>query len=131
LGICLLHTDGALAIGVNAKNILREEIGRYFELKEASIGPLKLYFGGRTREVELDNGFHAWLMGASQYVESPVKNVELQLCKSNQKLPSKADTPIQTSYRPELDITEALPPDLASYNQSLIGILQYHQEKIT
>jgi hypothetical protein len=42
----LLYTDDALVISDNAENILRNEIGRYFQLKEESIGPPpKLYLG--------------------------------------------------------------------------------------
>ena len=39
----------------NAEEILREEIGKYFELKEESIGRPSLYLGGRVRQVKLDN----------------------------------------------------------------------------
>jgi hypothetical protein len=42
----LLYTDDALSIGVEAESTLRKEIGNYFELKEKSIGPPKLYLGG-------------------------------------------------------------------------------------
>ena len=94
-------------------------------MKEASIGPPKLYLGGRTREVELDNGVKAWAIIALQYVQTAVKNVELHLSKNNQKLPSKADTPIQTSYRPGLDPSDELLPEQSSYYQSLIGVLRW------
>ena len=39
------------------------------------------------------------------------------------KLPAKAETPMQTSYRPELDVTPELKPTDAAYYQSLIGVL--------
>ena len=42
----LLYTDNALAISKNAKSILRNALGRYFELKEESIEPPKIYLGG-------------------------------------------------------------------------------------
>ena len=38
----LLYTDDALAIGEYAEKILRNEIGRYFIMKEESIGPPKI-----------------------------------------------------------------------------------------
>jgi hypothetical protein len=42
------------------------------------------------------------------------------------KLPSRAETPMQTSYRPELDIlTPELGPTDAAYFQSIIGILRW------
>ena len=94
----LLYTDDALAIGANPEKLLRHEIGRFFELKESSIGPPKIYLGGHTRKVVLENGVEAWAFGSSQYVQSAVKNVEEYLAKRDQKLPRKAETPIRTSY---------------------------------
>jgi hypothetical protein len=63
-----LYTDDALSIGVEAESILRKEIGTYFELKEKSIGPPKLYLGGYLSLVELDNGVKAWAFSSPQYV---------------------------------------------------------------
>jgi hypothetical protein len=127
----LLYVDDALAIGENAERILREELGRYFELKSGSIGPPNLYLGGNVRKVQLDNGVECWAFGSSQYVQSAVKNVESYLAKQTRttwKLPNKADTPMQTSYRPELDVTPELEPSDAAYYQSLIGILRWMVE---
>ena len=45
----LLYTDDALAVSENGESILRNEIGKYFELKEASIG----YCGGWLNWVDL------------------------------------------------------------------------------
>jgi hypothetical protein len=44
------------------------------------------------------------------------------------KLPAKADTPIQTSFRPELDISPELNETESSYYQSLIGVLRWMVE---
>jgi hypothetical protein len=42
----LLCTDDALVVSDNAEQVLRNELGRYFTLKEESIGPPKIYLGG-------------------------------------------------------------------------------------
>ena len=42
----LLYIDDALVISERAELILQSELGRYFELKEESIGPPSLYLGG-------------------------------------------------------------------------------------
>jgi len=52
----LLYVDDALAIGPNAERILREGIGRYFEIKEESIGLPTLYLGARVSKVVMENG---------------------------------------------------------------------------
>ena len=124
----LLYTDDALVISENAESILRTEIGRYFELKEESIGPPGLCLGGHLSLVTLDNGVKAWAFSSSQYVQAAVKNVEEFISKPENKrwkLPKKADTPMTTSYRPELDVSPELIPAEAAYYQSLIGVLRW------
>jgi Reverse transcriptase (RNA-dependent DNA polymerase) len=124
----LLYTDDTLVASENAENILRNEIGRYFELKEESIGPPKQYLGGHVRKVTLENGVEAYGFSSSQYVQAAVKNVQEMLMKEENKrwkLPAKANTPTSTVYRPELDVTPELKPNDAAYYQSLIGILRW------
>ena len=77
------------------------------------------------RNVELVNGAKAWAFSSSQYAQAAVKNVETYLLSKGKKFPSKADTPIRTVYRPELDVTPELNASDASYYQSLIGILRW------
>ena len=122
----LLYTDDALVISQNAENVLKKELGQYFELKPESIGPPKIYLGGHCRKVQLENGVEAWAFGSSQYVKAAVNNVKDYIDQQTRyKLPTKANTPMQTNYRPELDITPELRPVLASYFMSLIGILRW------
>ena len=124
----LLYTDDALVISENVERVLRLDLGRYFELKEESIGPPKLYLGSRIRKVQLENGIECWAASSSQYVQAAIKNVEEYLGKDQNpkmKLPTRAETPLQTSYRPELDVSPELGPVEAAYYQSLIGILRW------
>ena len=72
----MLYTDDTLAISENAKQILRGEIGKYFELKEELIGPPKIYLGGHVQNVKLDNAMSVWSFSSSQYVRTAVKNEE-------------------------------------------------------
>ena len=118
--------DDALVVSENAESILQNKPRRYFHLKEESIGPPTIYLGGRVHKVQLENGVWAWSFSSSQYVESAVKNVEEYVGRpknSHLKIPSKAETPLMTSYRPELDVSPELMPRDSVYNQSLIGIL--------
>jgi hypothetical protein len=121
----LLYTDDALAISMNAEHILRNEIGRYFELKEESIGPPEVYLGGRMRKVVLDNNVTAWAFGSTQYVRASVENVKEYIVKRQLEPLRKAKAPFRTKYRPEIDVTPELSVDEASYYQSLIGILRW------
>ena len=123
-----LYVDDALVISENAEEILREEIGKYFELKEESIGCPSLYLGGRVHQVKLNNGVDVWSFSSSQYIQTVVKNVEEWLSKRGDgrwKLPSKAETQMRSTYRPELDISPELSTEESSYYQSLIGVLRW------
>ena len=124
----LLYVDDALVVSENAESILQNELGRYFHLKEESIGPPTVYLGGMVHKVQLENGVWAWSFSSSQYVQSVIKNVEAYVRRpknSHLKMPSKAETPLMMSYRPELDVSSELTPRDSTYYQSLIGILQW------
>ena len=109
----LLYVDDSLVVSENAESILHNELRRYFHLKEELIGPPTIYLGGRVHKVQLENGIWAWSFSLSQYVQSAIKNVEEYVGKSENshlKIPSKAETPLTTSYRPELDVSPELTP---------------------
>ena len=119
----LLYTDDVLLISENGEKVFRNGIGKYFELKESSIGPPNQYLGGHIRKVELTNGVYAWEFSSSRYVTEAVNNVERQIAKNGYKLPRKLETPLQTSYCPKIYTTPELSPTDAAYYQSLIGML--------
>ena len=114
----LLYVDDALMVSENAVSILRNELGRYFHLKEESISPPTVCLGSRVCKVQLENGVWAWSFSSSQSVQSAVKNVEEYVAKSKNshlKIPSKAETPLTTSYWPELDVSPELTPRDSAY----------------
>ena len=80
---------------------------------------------GTIPEVIMENGTKCWSLGSSKYVRAAVQNVEDYLDRFDQKLPTKANTPFSSNYRPELDISRELNNTYASYFQSLIGILRW------
>ena len=72
------------------------------------------------RQVTMDNRQECWAFGYTQYVRAAVDNVEEYLSNKDEKLAAKALTPLTSNYRPEIDITEELGEDVASYYHSLI-----------
>ena len=124
----LLYTDDALVVSENGETVLRDELGKYFQLKEESIGPPDIYLGGKVTKVMLKNGAMSWAFSASQYVKSAVKNVEDYLSDRDMKLPGRAKSPLGSNYRPEIDLSDELDPVMAAYYQSLIGILRWAVE---
>ena len=121
----LLYVDDVLCISTNPKFVLENEIGKYWTLKKGSLGPPNIYLGNKVSEIVLENGVRAWSFSSLQYVQEAVKNVELHLKKTNEKLPSFAPSPLTSNYRPEVDISSELSPREASYYQSLIGTLRW------
>lgn len=125
---CCKYVNDCLVVSEKAESILCDEIGKYWNLKESSIGKPKIYLGGKYREVELDNGTKCWAFGSSQYVQAAVENVKAWLAKSGRKLPKRAEAPFKSGYRPEIDVSQELTGEEASYYQSLIGILRWMVE---
>eukprot|EP00957_Ditylum_brightwellii_P137612 10491078-Ditylum_brightwellii.AAC.1 len=120
--IVLLYTNNVLVISENSEKLLHEHIGKYFELKKELIGPPKIYLGGKMHEVTLEDDVCAWAFGSSQYAKAAVENIEGYLKKIGSKLPTKAETPIQTSCCPELDVLDESDTRDAAYFQSLVRI---------
>ena len=68
----LFCTDDTLVASENSESVLRDEVSKYFELKQESIGPPKTHLGGSAGKVILGNGVDAWALSSSQYVRAAV-----------------------------------------------------------
>ena len=104
----LLYVDDLLCISCNPFGVIKKEIGKYWTLKESSIGPPQIYFGNRLSKVKLKNGVEAWSLSAVQYVIEPVKNVKDYPKKIGKNLLKSANAPFTFEYRPALDTTDEL-----------------------
>ena len=118
----LLYTDDVLVVSERCKQFLRFELEKYFELKEESIGPPKIYLGGKMPKVVLENGLTAWSFTSSQYVQTSVNTVKESRAQQDAKFPARANTPLSSNYRPEIDVSREPQPAEAAYYQCLIGI---------
>ena len=58
------------------------------------------------------------------YIRAAVENAEGYFKDNNIKLLVKAETPIQTSYQPELNISPEIKSEDGAYYQYIIGILR-------
>ncbi len=67
-------------------------------------------------------------MSSEKYVKEAIHNVELELAKNNQRLPTKVSTPFSSIYRPELDVSTLLNPSQTNYYQQIIGVLRWMVE---
>ena len=61
----LLYTYDVLVVSERGEQFLRNELGKYFELKKESVGPPNIYLGGNMPKVVLENGLTAWYFSSS------------------------------------------------------------------
>ena len=74
----------------------------------------------------MPNGVTAWCNSSHRYVQEAIKNTEKYIRNNGaQMLRSKTRSPMETNYRPELDVSPLLPPEKANYYQSQLGILRW------
>lgn len=126
----LCYVDDILVAHHDAMSVL-SKIDKFLPLKEGSVGDPSIYLGTKLRENKLANGVFAWSMSPSKYVQEAVENCEKHLESNFGKkyaLPSKAANPFPTQYEPEMDVSEPLCPEEASYFQSLIGQMRWMVE---
>ena len=67
-------------------------------------------------------------MSSEKYVKAAVENVESELQKTGQRLPTKCRTPLSSNNRPELDTSAELKADGVQRYQEMIGILRWAVE---
>ena len=123
----LVCTDDILAMCLDPKSTL-DCLNKYFILKTESAGPLNIYLGAKLRLVSMENGDSCWTQSASGYVQEAVKAIGDWLEAHNMRLPSCADTPMSTTYHPELDMSPILMDAAANWYQSAISALRWMVE---
>ena len=94
-------------------------------MKADSIKEPDIYLGAKIRSHVGDNGKKFWTQSSNLYIKEAVKNVKQWLDTQNLRLPSRSDTPMSTTYRPELNTSQELSPEIANWYQSAIGVLRW------
>lgn len=124
----LLYVDDILCVHHDAMSVLKK-IGKFFPMKEGSVGDPELYLGAKLRQTKMPNGVVCWMQSPAQYIKEAVKNVETHLDeKYGTKLLKKAPAPFPRDYDPLLDVTDELDSEDANYYQSQIGVLRWMVE---
>ena len=77
---------------------------------------------------DLPDGSKTWYMSSESYVKAAVANVERWLEKRGQRLKTKAACVFPSGWKPELDTTDLLKGDDASYFQQQVGVLRWMVE---
>ena len=119
----LCYVDDILAISHKAKDASKA-VQAIFKLKDDKIEPPDMYLGATLSVIE-DNSIQRWCMTSDKYVKVAVENVELELARVNQRLPSMCKTPMTVGYRPERDVSAELTSVGVQRYQELIGVLRW------
>ena len=122
----LLYVDDCLCIHHSAEEELNK-IDKFFKMKAGSRGDPGIYLGPKVKPMKMNNGVTAWAISPSKYVNEAVNNCEkwIQENMPGHKHSSRATNPFPTYYDPDLDTTNELDEDQATYYQSQIGILHW------
>ncbi len=123
----LVNIDDILCTHKDPDSILKV-LNTYFPLKPNSVGASDIYLGAKHKLMQLNNGVWTWGISPSKYVREVVKNCKEYISEHlppQYRLPKLAPNQFLTKYEPGTDVSPKSNPDLASYCQSLIGIMQW------
>ena len=126
----LNYVDDIMVIHHDAMPILKE-INKFMLLKPDSVGDPDIYLGAKLKQVQLENDVWCWTLSPSKYINEAVRNCQKHLKENfngQYSLIKQAPNPFPLNYEPEIDVTELLPPDQASYYNSIIGIMRWMVE---
>ena len=123
----LCYVDDILVINHDAMKVIKR-IDKYMTIKPSSMGDPDIYLGAKLSKMKMNNNVWCWGLSPSKYVQEAVNNCKKHLTEEyhgKYTMPKKAPNPFPYSYEPEMDTSDVLLPDLASYYQSLIGITRW------
>ena len=122
----LMYVDDILVISVSAMEIL-QDMQSHIKFKNDKIETPDGYLGAKL-EMKSLNGRDVWTITSVSYVKAAIANVERTVQGKRWKLPTRVQTPMVSSYLPELDETPELEKDDIQYYQELIGVLRWATE---
>ncbi len=126
----LVYGDNILCIHKDTDSVLKV-LNKYFPLKPDSVGTPDIYLGAKLKIMQHESSIWAWVISPSKYVREAVWNCKGYVSEHlppQYLLPKLAPNPFLTKYEHVIDISPKLDPNLASYSQSLIGIMHWMVE---
>jgi hypothetical protein len=121
----LAYVDDMLMISHEPQKTM-DALSKLYRMKEGSVGKPSKYLGADVVEYTLPGDSKPkWGFSSQQYVVEAIRNVEIELMKTNYMLTTTANTPISNGYRPELDVTPHLNDAQANWFQNMTGVLRW------
>ena len=100
-----------------AEHILRNNTRNYFYDKNGSVGLSILFLGKKVSNVISENGVDEWSLSLLQYGKSAVTNADQYLKEHGQSLHAKSYSPLSILYFTDIDVSNKLALQEASYYQ--------------
>ncbi|MGH7954706.1 MAG: reverse transcriptase domain-containing protein [Gloeomargaritales cyanobacterium] len=124
----LVYVDDILCVSHKPQETMAV-LGKLYRLKDDSVQAPQRYLGATLKQWRFPEDAQKvrWVVFRT-ICEQRHKNVETELRKVDLKLPTKANTPMTSGYRPELDVSPLLDDEQANYFQNLIGVLRWAVE---
>jgi hypothetical protein len=121
--LLLVYVDDILLVSAKPGEVFKQ-IASQFTIKDDRWGPPTQFLGSEVEEFIFEDGGRAWSTTCHKYVKNAVDTVKQLLREDGRQFKSskRCEGPLPVDYRPELDTTDELPPDLVSRFQQLIGI---------
>ncbi|ACI64709.1 predicted protein [Thalassiosira pseudonana CCMP1335] len=121
--LLLVYVDDILLVSAKPGEVFKQ-IASQFTIKDDHWGPPTQFLGSEVEEFIFEDGGRAWSTTCHKYVKNAVDTVKQLLREDGRQFKSskRCEGPLPVDYRPELDTTDELPPDLVSRFQQLIGI---------
>jgi hypothetical protein len=122
----LVYVDDILAVSHKAKEVI-DSIGKYYKVKPGSDKAPEIYLGANIDKVQMPDGREVWASSPRDYVRNAIKTVEGLFSEDGEGyvLKNNAKDPFPANYKPELDVTDELGPELLSRYLQLIGICRW------
>ena len=120
----LAYVDDVLCISNDPQSIM-DAIQNKFTLKGGKAEKPETYLGGSLSLMENEDGQHCWALSSDKYCAALVENVEQELIKTGQRLPSKYYSPLTSKYQPDKDGTCELSAVGVKRYQEIIGSLRW------
>ena len=123
----MMYVDDILTISMDPRQILKNLEGGTVRYKKGKVEKPDVYLGAKLEEKAI-NGLSCWTISSVDYVKAAIETVENATKGNRWKLPSRATTPMASSYVPELDDTPELENWDHQFFQELIGMLRWASE---
>ena len=124
-----VYVDDILALSHKATEVITQIIS-FYKAREGSIKPPDIYLGADIDKIQIPDGREVWRSSSRDYVKNAIITFE-RLFKEDGKgftFRNSVKNPFPTGYKPELDVTEKLGPEMISRYLQLIGICRWAVE---